>query len=57
MMGFDNEYVEQFKTMTPEQIENHIGWGKVKHAMEGYPIDFGIDRIRKLEKKTQGKNK
>lgn len=42
--------------MTPEPIENHIRWEKVKHVMEGYPIDFGIDRIRKLEKKKKEKN-
>ena len=29
MMGFDKEYIEQFGTMTPEQIENHIGLEKV----------------------------
>ena len=52
-MGFDKEYVEQFREMTPEQIENHIGLEKVRNVMEGYPVDFGIAKIRQLIKKVK----
>ena len=35
MMGFDKEYIDQFREMTPEEIENHIGLEKVRNAMDG----------------------
>ena len=53
MMGFDKEYVEQFRNMTPEQIENHIGLEKVRNVMDGLPAEHGIERKRKLIKKVQ----
>ena len=53
MMGFDKEYCDQFRDMTPEQIENHIGLEKVRNVMEGFPVDFGIARIRQLVKKVK----
>lgn len=52
-MGFDKEYVEQFRDMTPAQIENHSGLEKVRNIVEGYPVDFGIARIRQLIKKIK----
>ena len=52
-MGFDKEYVEQFQNMTNEEIENHIGLEKVRNVMEGYPVDFGIAKIRQLVKKIK----
>ena len=53
MMCFDKEYIEQFKVMTPKQIENHIGLEKVRNVMDGCPVEYGIERIRKLVKKIQ----
>ena len=53
MMNFDEEYKEQFRNMTPEQIENHIGLEKVRNVMDGLPPDHGIKRIRKLIEKMQ----
>ena len=55
-MGFDKEYIEQFRTMTPEQIENHIGLEKVRNVVEGYPAECGIERIKKLIQKVQKKS-
>ena len=50
MMGFDKEYINQFREMTPEEIENHIGLEKVRNAMDGLPIEHGIEKIRRLIK-------
>ena len=53
MIEFDEEYKEQFRYMTPEQIETHIGLEKVRNVMDGLAVNHGIDRIRKLIKKIQ----
>ena len=52
-MSFDEEYKEQFRNMTPEQIENHIGLEKVRNVMDGLPAEHGIKQIRKLIEKIQ----
>ena len=53
MMNFDEEYKEQFRNMTHEQIENHIGLEKVRNVMDGLPAEHGIKQIRKLIEKIQ----
>lgn len=53
MMNVDEEYKEQFRNMTPEQIENHIGLEKVRNVMDGLPAEHGIKRIRKLIEQIQ----
>jgi hypothetical protein len=47
-MNCFEEYKDQFRNMTPEQIENHIGLEKVRNVMDGLPPEHGIKRIRKL---------
>ena len=47
------EYKEQFRNMTPEEIEFHIGLEKVRTVMEGFPKNHGIENIRKLIKEVQ----
>ena len=47
---YEEEYKEQFRNMTDEQIEKHIGLEKIRNIMEGYPKDYGIKQIRKLVK-------
>ena len=34
--SFDEEYKEQFRRMTDEEIERHTGLEKVRNVMEGY---------------------
>ena len=53
MNNFDEEYKKQFRNMTPEQIENHIGLEKVRSVMDGLPPEHGIKRIRKLIENIQ----
>ena len=53
MMCFDKDYIEQFRDMTPEQIETHTWLEKVRNVMERFPVDFGIDRISKLMRKIK----
>lgn len=53
MMCCDKDYIEQFRDMTPEQIESHTWLEKVRNVMERFPVDFRIDRIRKLMKKIK----
>lgn len=48
MNCFDEGYKEQFRNMTSEQIETHIGLEKVRNVMDGLPPEHGIKRIRKL---------
>ena len=50
---FEKEYKEQFKNMTDEQIEQHIGLEKVRNVMEGFDENYGIDKIRKLVKEIK----
>ena len=45
---YREEYKQQFRNMTNEQIEHHIGLEKVRNVIEGFDKDFGIDEIRKL---------
>lgn len=45
---YEQEYKEQFRNMTDKQIEQHIGLEKVRNIIEGFPENFGIDKIRKL---------
>lgn len=52
-MCCDKDYIEQFRDMTPEQIESHTWLEKVRNVMERFPVDFRIDRIRKLMKKIK----
>ena len=47
------KYKEQFRITTPEEIEFHIGLEKVRHMMEGFPKNHGIENIRKLIKEMQ----
>ena len=44
------EYKEQFRNMTDEQIEQHIGLEQVRNLMDGLDKNHGIDRIRKIVK-------
>ena len=57
--NFDDEYREQFRNVTDEQIETHIGLEKVRNVMDGLDKDYGIDKIRKIiqEVKQQKKSK
>ena len=50
---FEEEYKEQFRNMTDEQIERHIGLEKVRNVMDGLDKDYGIDKIRKLIKEIK----
>ena len=50
MMGFDKDYIDQFREMTPEEIENHIGLEKVRNVMVALPVEHGIEKIRRLIK-------
>ena len=45
---FDEEYKEQFRQMTDEEIERHIGLEKVRNVMEGFDGERGIDKIRRI---------
>jgi hypothetical protein len=44
---FDEEYKEQFRQMTDEEIERHTGLEKVRNVMEGNNKEHGIDKIRR----------
>ena len=45
---YEQEYKEQFRNMTDKQIEQHIGLEKVRNIIEGFPENYGVDKIRKL---------
>ena len=45
---FDEEYKEQFRNMTDEEVERHIGLERVRNVMEGYDREHGIDKIRSI---------
>ena len=51
--AYEKEYKEQFRNMTPEEIEFHIGLEKVRNVMDGFPKNHGIENIRKLIKEVQ----
>ena len=50
---YEEEYKEQFRNMTDEQIERHIGLEKVRNVMDGLDKNFGIDKIRELIKEIK----
>ena len=52
---YEEEYKEQFRNMTDEQIERHIGLEKVRNAkiMDGLDKNYGIDKIRELIKEIK----
>ena len=50
---FYEEYKEQFRNMTDEQIEHHIGLEKIRNVIEGFNKEHGIDRIRHLVKEIK----
>ena len=41
---YDEEYKEQFRNMTDEEIERHIGLERVRNVMEGLEREHGIDK-------------
>ena len=43
---YEKEYKEQFRNMTPEEIEFHIGLEKVRNVMEGFPENHTMENIR-----------
>ena len=53
---YEEEYKQQFRDMTDEQIEQHIGLERLRNIMEGYPKDYGIKQIRKLVKEIKKEN-
>lgn len=54
---YEQEYKEQFRNMTDEQIEQHIGLEKVRNIIDGLDANYGIDRIRKLVKEIKDEKK
>ena len=54
---YDEEYKEQFRNMTDEEIEKHIGLEKVRNVMEGYDKEHGIAKIRKIIEEISKENK
>ena len=48
-----DKYKEQFRNMTDEQIEQHIGLEKVRYVIEGLDKNHGIDEIRKIVKEIK----
>ena len=53
---YDEEYKEQFRQMTDEETERHIGLEKVRHVMEGFDREHGIDKIRRMIEEIKNKN-
>ena len=45
---YKEEYKQQFRNMTDEQIEYHIGLEKVRNVIEGFDREHGINEIRKI---------
>ena len=50
---YEEEYKEQFRNMTDEQIEYHIGLEKVRNVIEGFDENYGIDKIRNIVKEIK----
>ena len=50
---YKKEYKEQFRNMTDEQIEKHIGLEKVRNVIEGFDKNYGIDKIRQIVKEIK----
>lgn len=45
---YEREYKEQFRNMTDKQIEQHIGLEKVRNIIDGFDVNHGIDKIKKI---------
>ena len=45
---FDEEYKEQFRQMTDEKKDSHIGLETVRNVMEGFDRGHGIDKRRRM---------
>ena len=54
---FDEEYKEQFRQMTDEEIERHIGLEKVSNVMEGFDREHGIEKIRRMIEEINNEEK
>ena len=54
---YDEEYKEQFRNMTDEEVERHIGLEKVRNVMEGYDREHGIDKIRRMIEEVRNEDK
>ena len=54
---FDKEYKEQFRKMTDEEIERHIGLERVRNVIEGYDKEHGIDKIRRMIEEVRNEDK
>ena len=42
-MEHQEEYEQQFREMTEEEIKIHIGLEKVRNIIEEFPEDYGIE--------------
>ena len=54
---FDEEYKEQFRQMTDEEIERHISLEKVRNVLEGFDREHGIDKIRRMIQEVRNTEK
>ena len=54
---YDEAYKEQFRKMTDEEIERHIGLEKVRNVMEGFDKEHGIDKIRRMTEEIKNEDK
>ena len=54
---YDEDYKEQFRQMTDEKIERHIGLEKVRNVMEGFDREHGINKIRRMIQEVRNENK
>ena len=54
---YDEEYKAQFRKMTDEEIEKHIGLEKVGHVMEGFDKEHGMDKIRRMIQEVKNEDK
>ena len=50
---YDEEYKEQFRNMTDEEIERQIGLERVRNVMDGFEREHGIDKIRRIVKEIK----
>ena len=54
---YDEDYKEQFRQITDEEIERHIGLEKVRNVMEGFDREHGIDKIRRMIQEVRNEDK
>ena len=54
---FDDEYKEQFRQMTDEEIERHSGLERVRNVMEGFDREHGIEKIRRMIEEIKNEEK